>query len=351
MDIQLSPVMSCPLTVDQGPRVMLAHGGGGRLMNNLIRDRIQVVYPDRPRIAHDSAVFSTTAKRLAMSTDSYVVSPLFFPGSDIGKLAVYGTVNDLAMAGATPQYLSLALILEEGLPFTILDRVLHSIREALAVCDVEVITGDTKVVERGKADGLYINTTGIGCIADAVNIHPGRIQDGDVILISGDIGRHGVAVMNVRLQTSAMASSIESDCAPLHRIVGALIAESIDLHCLRDLTRGGLAAALAELAAQSGFSAILRESAIPIHPEVAAYCELLGLEAYHIANEGRFVCIVSAADEVKCLEILQGFSSSEAACCIGRFSQLPRASIVLQSDWGSERLLPMSSGELFPRIC
>lgn len=351
MNTQSNAKQSCPLSLPGDETILLAHGSGGRLMNELLLDQIQDVYPQRPCYFHDSSVFACNNARLAMSTDSYVVHPLFFPGSDIGKLAVYGTINDLAMSGAVPRFLSLGLILEEGLAKATLNRVLLSIRQALQECEVELLTGDTKVVERGRADGLYINTTGIGSVADGLNIHPKRIAEWDVILLSGDIGRHGVAVMNARLLENSLKLSIGSDCAPLHQTVAALVAAEIDVHCLRDLTRGGLAAALGELCQASGLAARLSEATIPIHPEVNAYCELLGLEAYHLANEGRMVCIVAETAANAALEILRHGPGGESAAIIGHFEKRPRPLLSLCSDYGSERLLPMASGELLPRIC
>jgi hydrogenase expression/formation protein HypE len=342
---------SCSLPLDQEDRILLGHGGGGRLMQKLLHEKIQRVYGSEAVILHDAAVISSPGSRLAMSTDSYVIHPLFFPGGDIGTLAVYGTVNDLAMAGAEPRYLSLGFILEEGLPMAHLERILDSIVKAAAHSGLRIITGDTKVVERGKGDGFFINTTGLGVLTGDHVIHPTRIQAGDAIVLSGDLGRHGVAVMNARQAGEGWQMDVESDCAPLHREVQALLQQHLDIHCLRDLTRGGLAAALHELARDSGCSAVIEEEILPVSRQVAAYCELLGLEAYHMANEGRFICVLPPEDAVQAVMILQECSGSREACMIGRFEEAQRSAVRLRSPWGTERHLTLFSGEQLPRIC
>ncbi len=341
----------CPLPWDAEDRILLGHGGGGRLMQKLLREKIQHVYEDRTLAQHDAAVIDLASRRVAMTTDSYVIRPLFFPGGDIGSLAVYGTVNDLAMAGATPRYLSLGFIIEEGLPIATLERILESIRQAAAHAGVAIITGDTKVVERGKGDGLFINTTGIGVVAPDLIIHPSRIAEGDAILLSGDLGRHGVAVMNAREARGGWQLDVTSDCAPLHREVEALLAASLDIHCLRDLTRGGLAAALHELVHDSGCSAVINEGALPVQAQVSAYCELLGLEAYAMANEGRFICILPEREALDALRILQRFPNAQDARIIGSFVQSAPPRVRLRSEWGTERNMLLFNGEQLPRIC
>lgn len=336
---------------DSGECILLGHGGGGRLMNELIRERIGVLYQEGDSSEHDSALFFAPSHQLAMTTDSFVVHPLFFPGGDIGCLSVYGSVNDLAMAGALPRYLSLSFILEEGLPIATFDRVVQSVRRAAQEVGVRIITGDTKVVERGKGDEIYINTTGIGYFKRDHFIHPRRIMAGDCILLSGDIGRHGVAVMNARQADEAFDLDIISDCAPLHKIVEALLDARIDIHCLRDLTRGGLAAGLYELAECAKLSAVLREEEIPIDPQVAAYCDILGLEAYYLANEGRFVCIVPEAEVQATLNIMRSFSEAKKACAIGVFSSYAQGYVKMRSQWGADRVMTLLSGEQLPRIC
>jgi hydrogenase expression/formation protein HypE len=320
-------------------------------MHKLLREKIQRVYGSRAPSLHDAAVIESPGTRVAMTTDSYVVHPLFFPGGDIGSLAVFGTVNDLAMAGARPRFLSLGLILEEGLPMATFERILDSILQAAEAAGVAIITGDTKVVERGKGDGVFINTTGLGDVPSDLDIHPSRIRAGDVIVLSGDIGRHGVAVMNARQGREGCQLDVMSDCAPLHREVSALLQASLDIHCLRDLTRGGLAAALHELTQDTGLSAVIDESSLPVARQVAAYCELLGLEPYNMANEGRFVCILPADQADAALRILQNFPNSRSASRIGAFDQTRRSTVRLRTAWGTERNLALFSGEQLPRIC
>lgn len=343
--------LQCPLPDDSQDRILLGHGGGGRMMQKLLREKILRVYGDQPPSLHDAAVMDMPGQRVAMTTDSYVIRPLFFPGGDIGSLAVYGTVNDLAMAGAQARYLSLAFIIEEGLPMETLERILDSIRQAAETAAVTIVTGDTKVVERGKGDGLFINTAGIGHVAADLVIHPSRIRAGDAIVLSGDLGRHGVAVMNARQAKGAWQLDVTSDCAPLHREVEVLLAASLDIHCLRDLTRGGLAAALHELALDAGISAVIDEQDLPVERQVSAYCELLGLEPYCMANEGRFICVLPADEAQEAVRILRAFPNAKEARVIGSFDQTLRSTVRLRSAWGTERNLTLFSGEQLPRIC
>jgi hydrogenase expression/formation protein HypE len=299
---------------------------------------------------HDSAVVTAPTGRMAFTTDSYVVSPLFFPGGDIGKLAVYGTVNDLAMAGATPAYLSAGFILEEGLSIDVLRRIIASMAEAARTAGVRIITGDTKVVDRGKADGIFINTSGVGWVAPGIEISPARVVPGDVILLSGDLGRHGVAIMSVR-EGLRFEGAPESDCASLALLVDAMLRTGADIHCLRDLTRGGLAAALNEIALDADVGMEIAESSIPVIESVAAACELLGLDPLYVANEGRLVAFVppSSADQV--LEAMRLHPSSEGAAQIGVVGLTHPGTVELRSRFGGGRILDLLSGEQMPRIC
>ncbi|MFZ0888822.1 MAG: hydrogenase expression/formation protein HypE, partial [Candidatus Binataceae bacterium] len=297
--------LSCPTPSGAPARVQLAHGGGGRAMRDLISRVFLPAFANAALDArHDSAVLRLGAATVAFTTDSYVVSPLFFPGGDIGTLAVYGTVNDLAMAGARPAYLSAGFILEEGFELGTLGRVVASMREAARKAGVELVTGDTKVVDRGKGDGVFINTAGIGLVPGGVRVAPARVQPGDAILLSGDIGRHGIAIMSVR-EGLEFESPIESDCAPLSGPVGALIEAGIDVHCMRDLTRGGLAAALNEIAADAAVGITIDERSISVCEPVRGACEIMGLDPLYVANEGRFIAIVAACDADRALAAMR----------------------------------------------
>ena len=330
----------------------MAHGGGGRLTQQLI-ERIFGPAFNNPALnaRHDGAVLVAPAgARLAFTTDSHVVSPLFFPGGDIGRLAVYGTVNDLAMCGARPRWLSAGFILEEGLPVATLQRVVASMAEAARTADVQLVTGDTKVVERGKGDGLYINTAGVGTIEHAQVIAPASVQPGDVVLLSGDIGRHGMAILAQR-EGLAFESPIESDCAPLWPAVEALLAAGVELHCLRDLTRGGLATAVIEIAETAGLTATLEEKAVPVCEPVQGACEILGLDPLYVANEGRFIALVPAAQTAAALAILVRTAPGGPPARIGEVRAGPAGEVTLRSVVGVERILDRLSGEQLPRIC
>ncbi len=338
--------MTCPLPITTHPKVLMAHGGGGRLMNQLIDAMFRTLFTEvQP---HDGAVLEFPQNKLVMTTDSFVIRPLFFPGGDIGMMAVNGTVNDLAMCGAKPLYLSVAFILEEGLEMTTLWRVIQSMRQAADAVGVQIVTGDTKVVERGHGDGIYINTTGIGVLQCKQAINPSQVQLSNVVLISGDIGRHGMAVLMQR-ENLAFSSQIESDCAALTEPVMALLEAGIEVHCLRDATRGGLAAVLNEVAIASGFQIDCIESSIPIDSAVQSICELLGFDPLHIANEGRFVCFVAAKDALRALEILLRYD--QCAAQIGTVTNGRPGLVSLQTAFGGGRILDMPSGELLPRIC
>ncbi|MCB1314534.1 MAG: hydrogenase expression/formation protein HypE [Leptospiraceae bacterium] len=352
-----APEFTCPLPDVGGERIWMAHGGGGRFMHRLLAEEIlpATVYVGEsghgPASLHDAARIVSDGAQLAFTTDSYVVRPLFFPGGDIGRLAVYGTVNDLAMAGARPRYLSCALILEEGLEITVLRHVLNSIRLAAAHVGVHVLTGDTKVVERGHGDGIYINTAGIGIIEHELTIAPDAIQPGDAIILSGDIGRHGIAVMSAR-EGFEFETAIESDCAPLHSAVAALLDAGLDVHCMRDLTRGGLAQAVLELNEQRNLSAELQEDSIPISSPVRAACQVLGYDPLYLANEGRFIAIVPPDAAERTMHTLRALSEPgyEQATLIGHFASMS-GPVTIRTPLGSRRVLDMLSGEQLPRIC
>jgi hydrogenase expression/formation protein HypE len=342
--------ISCPLPITDYPNVLLAHGGGGRLMHEMLMRRVLPALGTPDAGQTDAALLELGGARLAFTTDAYVVKPLFFPGGDIGRLAVSGTVNDLAMMGATPLALSLSLILEEGLPFETLDRVLASIRATADAAGVKIVTGDTKVVDRGKADGLYINTAGIGAVPAGITLGPDQVRAGDAVIVSGDLGRHGIAVLAER-EGIGFETTIESDVACLHRLVAKLLAASIEIHCMRDLTRGGLASAMVEIAGASGLGITLEETAIPVSAPVDAACELLGLDPLHVANEGRMVLFCPEAQAGAALECLRGDLLAEGAARIGRVHAESAGRVALQTRIGVSRALDMLSGEQLPRIC
>lgn len=346
------PGSACPIPLNAGETIQLAHGGGGRLMRDLIERVLAAGLEDSAlRTDVDSAVLNTPHTRIAFTTDSYVVSPLIFPGGDIGSLAVNGTVNDLAMAGARPLFLSVALILEEGLPMDTLRRITLSMRDAARAADVRIVTGDTKVVDRGKGDGMFITTTGVGAAPAGQLLEPGRLQPGDAVLLSGDLGRHGMAILSVR-EGLEFESALVSDCAPLHAPVLALLEAGVAPRCLRDLTRGGLSSALVEIALSAGATIEIEEQCIPVSDPVRAACELLGLDPLYVANEGRFAAFVAEQDVERALRVLRGFSVSSQATRIGRVTGLGgRGAVTLRTTLGSRRPLDLLSGEQLPRIC
>jgi hydrogenase expression/formation protein HypE len=351
----------------------MAHGGGGRMMKALIE---RLFLPEfnaigakgkpasgsQPTLGppHDSAVLHTdaipsSAGRLAFTTDTFVVSPLTFPGGDIGCLAVYGTVNDLAMAGARPLALSTGFILEEGLPMEVLQGVVASMRRAAEEVGVPIVTGDTKVVDRGKGDGIFINTAGIGLVPQGVDISPTRVQPGDAVIVSGDLGRHGITIMSVR-EGLGFESDLKSDCGSLVGLVSALLEADRDVHCLRDLTRGGLASALCEIAGDAKVGIRLEEASIPVIDPVAGACELLGLDPLYVANEGRLVAFVPAQAAEQTLEIFrQYFEEFGPSDCqpaiIGSVVEEHPGTVELRNPLGSGRIVDMLSGEQMPRIC
>jgi hydrogenase expression/formation protein HypE len=347
----------------------MAHGGGGRLMQQLLENVFGKAFSNPILDArHDSAQFVISATpaagasvlkhtdetpvslKLAMTTDSYVVRPIFFPGGDIGSMAVHGTVNDLAMSGARPLYLSCAFIIEEGLPMETLWRVVCAMRDAAKKCGVQIVTGDTKVVDKGKGDGLFINTTGIGVIEHQQEILPQSVRPGDAILVSGDLGRHGMAIMAVR-EGLQFESAIESDSAPVAEPVLDLLKAGVEIHCLRDLTRGGLASALNEIAEAAGLKITVDEKLIPVQEQVHAACEILGLDPLHVANEGRFTAFVAEKDSARALNILRRHPVSVNAAVIGQVVEKTSPLVTIRSAIGAARILDMPSGEQLPRIC
>jgi hydrogenase expression/formation protein HypE len=347
--MEFNPV--CPIPISQYPHVLLAHGGGGRLMHQLIGKMFLTSFRN-PLLAtqHDSTVVEWTGKKLAFTTDSYVVRPLFFPGGDVGSMAVHGTVNDLAMSGARPLYLSAAFIIEEGLPMETLWKIVYSMQEAAKRSGVQIITGDTKVVDRGKGDGVFINTAGIGVIEHDRKITPQSVQPGDAVLVSGDLGRHGMAIMAVR-EGLQFESAIESDSAPVHEIVRELLKSGIEIHCLRDLTRGGLASALNEIAEAARVRIEVVEKSVPVREDVHAACEMLGLDPLHVACEGRFVAFVAGKDAERALQIMRGHEMGSGSAAIGRVAESSAPLVTLKSAIGASRILDMPSGEQLPRIC
>jgi hydrogenase expression/formation protein HypE len=346
-----APAFACPVPIGEHTRVTLAHGGGGRLTNQLIEQLFLPAFDNAALGArHDGARLPAGAGALAFTTDSYVVQPLFFPGGDIGTLAVNGTVNDLAMCGARPKFLSAGFIIEEGLEFDTLARVVGSMQTAAARAGVQLVTGDTKVVDRARGDGLYVNTAGIGFIEHAQVVAPARVTAGDAVIISGDVGRHGMAVMAAR-EGLSFESEIESDCAPLAEPVLALLDAGVEVHCLRDLTRGGLASATVEIAQAAGLHVHMREADIAVREDVAAACEILGFDPLYVANEGRFVAFVPQADAERAVRILAGHPVAAGARVIGVVTESPAGLVTLESRIGATRIVDMLSGEQLPRIC
>jgi hydrogenase expression/formation protein HypE len=343
---------SCPLPISSYPTVQMAHGGGGRLSRQLIEGMlVPALANEQLARLHDGALLDAGGTQLAFTTDSYVVRPLFFPGGDIGSMAVHGTVNDLAMCGARPLALSCGLILEEGLDLGVLERVIASLGAAARAVGVPVATGDTKVVDRGKGDGIYINTAGIGLVHPRARIDPRRARPGDVVLLSGPIAEHGVAILSVR-EGLEFESPIESDSAPLDGLVGALLERFGEaVHVLRDPTRGGVASALHEIAGQAGAGIRLEETAIPVREAVRGACELLGLDPLYVANEGRLLAIVPRAVAEEALELLRAHPRGAGAARIGEVIADDEARVTLRSSIGGLRVVDLLSGEQLPRIC
>jgi len=343
--------LSCPIPRSSDDTILLAHGGGGRLTHQLIERVFLPAFANEPLEArHDGAVLRLNGSRLAFTTDSYVVRPLIFPGGNIGDLAVNGTVNDLAMCGARPLYLSAGFILEEGLPMETLRTVVESMTAASRRAGITLVTGDTKVVDKGKGDGLFVNTAGIGIVETPLNITPAAVRHGDVILVSGDLGAHGVAVLSVR-EGLEFEAPIQSDTAPLWEPVEALLKAGVEVHCLRDLTRGGLASALNEIAEAARMGMTISEAAVPVAEVVRGACEILGLDPFYVANEGRFAAIVPERNVEQALEVMRRFAVSSNAARIGEVHGSNPGTVTLKSRIGGHRVLDMLSGEQLPRIC
>ena len=342
----------CPMPLRDSPRIVMGHGGGGAMSGELIEHLFLPAYGDAATTdLGDSAVVSVNGgPRLAFSTDSFVVKPMFFPGGSIGDLAVNGTVNDLAMSGATPMYLSTAFILEEGTPLSDLGRIAEAVGAAARDAGVRLVTGDTKVVDSGSGDGVYINTAGIGVLKEGVDIRATRSGVGDVVLVSGDIGVHGVAVMSCR-EGLEFGTTIESDTAALHGLVAAMIDTGADVHVLRDPTRGGLSATLNEIARASGVGIDLVERDLPIPQMVKDACGLLGLDALQVANEGKLVAIVAAEDEDRVLEAMRNHALGATAQRIGTCVEAHRGMVVAKTGLGGTRVVDLPIGEQLPRIC
>ena len=336
--------------------INMAHGSGGKAMRDLIEDVFLTAF-DNPLLApmEDQAVMSLASlaahgDRLAFTTDTYVVSPLFFPGGDIGTLAVAGTVNDLAVSGAKPLYLSCAMVLEEGLPVETLRRVVASMKRVAAEAGVHIVTGDTKVVERGAADKLFINTAGVGVVPRGISISAHNARPGDVVLVNGFLGDHGAAILVARNEL-ALQSTVESDCQPLASLVVAMLAVCPRIHCLRDATRGGVATVLNEFALSSDVAIRLREDALPLREEVKGACEILGLDPLYLANEGKLVAVVAAADADRVLAAMRAHPAGTHAAIIGEVTEQPAGVVVLHTGFGGQRIVDMLVGEQLPRIC
>ena len=327
------------------------HGAGGRASHDLVAKSFMPALAN-PILSelNDSALLNFQDVRLAMSTDSYVVDPIFFPGGDIGSLAVHGTVNDLAMRGAQPCYLSVGFILEEGLEIDDLERLLASMGEAARDAGVQVVAADTKVVERGKADRIFINTAGVGVIAPGVDVAGQNAKPGDLVLINGPMGDHGIAVMSTR-EGLSFQTEIQSDSAPLNGLVSDMLEVSRNIHVLRDPTRGGIATALNEVANQSAVGIELEESSLPIRPEVNAACEMLGLDPLYVANEGKVLALVAPEDADKVLHKMRQHPLGRESCIIGRVVSEHPGRVILQTGIGGRRIVDMLSGEQLPRIC
>ncbi|HEY6839706.1 MAG TPA: hydrogenase expression/formation protein HypE [Chthoniobacterales bacterium] len=342
---------ACPLPLSDYQEIVLAHGSGGKLSQQLIQEILLPQFRNELLgVQHDGAVFAVNGARLAFSTDSFVVNPIFFPGGDIGKLAIHGTVNDLAMCGAHPLYLSAGLILEEGLPMRDFWAVISSMREAAATAGVTLVTGDTKVVDRGKADKIFINTSGIGIVPEGVNIHPGRARAGDQIIVSGEIAVHGIAIMSVR-EGLEFETEILSDTASLNGLVKAVLAVAPDIHVLRDPTRGGITSALSEIAQSARVGVHLDEAKIPIGEEVKGACEILGLDPLYVANEGKLLAIVPVGDVAAVLSAMRAHPLGEKAMVIGSITDDHPGFVFMKTRIGGTRVVEMLSGEQLPRIC
>ena len=342
----------CAPPLPHAEQIVMGHGAGGRMSHQLIQKAFVSAFQNPALQAGDDAAMlqPVPGMQLSISTDSHVVTPLFFPGGDIGKLAICGTVNDVAMLGAKPLYLTAGFILEEGLEMSTLQRVIASMQAAAQEANVQIVAGDTKVVQKGKADGLYITTAGVGLIPVGTNISGAQAKPGDVIILSGSIGDHGIAVLGARGELD-FQSTIQSDVAPLNHLIAAMLNASQNVHVLRDPTRGGLATTLNEIATQSNVGIMLDEKTLPVHPEVAAACEMLGFDPLYIANEGKLVAMVAHEDAESVLKTMRSTRYGEDAVIIGKITTEPRGRVLLKTSLGSTRMVDMLAGEMLPRIC
>jgi len=342
---------TCPAPLRDQPNIVMGHGGGGKLSAELVEHLFLPAFTNQYLEGlGDAAVVELPAGRIAMSTDSFVVRPRIFPGGDIGELAVNGTVNDVAMAGAVPLYVSVAFILEEGMAIDELAAIVQSMAKAAEHAGVQLITGDTKVVDRGHGDGIYINTTGIGVLRDGIDIHPSKVTPGDTVLVSGTIGDHGMAIMSVR-EGLEFESTIQSDTAALNHMVAALLDAKIDVRAMRDPTRGGLAATLNEIARAADVGVVVDEVSLPVDRSVAAACEMLGMDPFYVANEGKMVVVVPAEQAEQALAIMRADQLGEKAVAIGEIVAGHPGIVVAKTAIGATRVVDTQVGEQLPRIC
>lgn len=350
-ETKLETGFTCPVPIPARDAVLLGHGSGGKMSADLLRDLLLPAFQN-PILARqdDQAIVDINGVRLAFTTDSFVVKPLFFPGGDIGSLAVNGTVNDLAMGGAEPLFLSLAFILEEGLPMDVLRQVIESVRDAAARAGVQIVTGDTKVVEKGSGDGLFVNTSGIGLVPEGVRFSANQARPGDCVLLSGPIGDHGITILSQR-EGLAFESPIESDTAALHTLVAEMLRATGEIRCLRDPTRGGLSSSLNEIAGCSQVGIELRESAIPIREEVQGACEMLGLDPLYVANEGKLVAIAGPANAELLLDTMRRNPLGRDAQIIGTVTEAHAGMVTMRTRLGTSRIVDLLTGDQLPRIC
>jgi hydrogenase expression/formation protein HypE len=349
--IDLNGGFSCPIPISEYKEVLLAHGSGGKLSHQMILKLFASQFKnDLLAPLHDGAMIQLGNSRIAYSTDSYVIDPIFFPGGDIGALAVNGTVNDLSMCGAKPLYLSSAFIIEEGLLMEDLWRIIVSMEQAALKAGVQIVTGDTKVVDRGKGDKIFINTSGIGVIPKGVNIAPSNAKPGDKIILSGSIGHHGIAIMSVR-QGLRFDTEITSDCAPLNGLVEKITAAGDKIHVMRDPTRGGLASVLNEIAESAKVGISIAEKSIPVTEEVKSACELLGLDPLYVANEGRLVAFADPDEADRILNTMKSHPLGRDSVIIGEVTSDNPGTVIMKTEVGGTRVVDMLSGEQLPRIC
>ncbi len=342
---------SCPAPLRDQPNIVMGHGGGGKLSSELVEHLFLPAFSNEYLEGlGDAAVFELPPGRVAMSTDSFVVRPRIFPGGDIGELAINGTVNDVAMAGAVPIYVSVAFILEEGMPIAELAAIVQSMAKAAEHAGVKLVTGDTKVVDRGHGDGIYINTTGIGVLREGIDIHPSKVRPGDVVLISGTIGDHGMAIMSVR-EGLEFESTIQSDSAALNHMVAALLDAKIEVRAMRDPTRGGLAATLNEIATAADAGVVVEERSVPVERAVASACEMLGMDPFYVANEGKMVVVIPADQVDQALEIMHADELGGNAVAIGEIVAGHPGMVVAKTAFGATRVVDTQVGEQLPRIC